>query len=174
MSGIREFTGRDQRRGETVLHDLAQPVDQLGHFGREPRETGLSAVTALVHIEGAVDLDLQGMAAALGAAVMPGRKAAGIGRVERDGEVALGQKLPRRFDDLRGAGGAVAIAEHDIGGLRPARQAGRRRHRVAIDQEIAAEHLLGLLDKPAQCLMVGVVQGISTRCLASAKRSLRA
>src|SRR5437763_2819976 len=100
------------------------------------------------------------MAAALGAAIMPRRKAARIGRVERHGKMALGQKLPRRFDDLWGAGGPVTIAQNKIGGLRPARQAGRRWHRVAVDQQTAAEHLLGILDKPAQCLMVRVVQGI--------------
>src|SRR5207248_914775 len=50
LSGIREFTGRDSAPRETVLHDLAQPVDQLGQFDREPGETGLSAITALLHI----------------------------------------------------------------------------------------------------------------------------
>src|SRR5947207_14887457 len=98
------------------------------------------------------------MAVALGAAVMPGRNAARIGRVEPDGEMALGQKLPRRFDDLWGAGGVVTIAYNKVGGLRPARQAGRRWHRVAVHQQTAAEHLRRTLVTPAQSLKAMVIE----------------
>jgi hypothetical protein len=49
----------------------------------------------------------------------------------------------------------VAIAEDDIGGVLAADRAGRRRHRMAIDQQAAAERFLGLLDKPAQGLVIG-------------------
>src|SRR5947207_5106329 len=90
-------------------------LDQFGHIGGEPSECRFAPVIPLIHVEAAVDLDLQGMTPPLRTAVMPGREAAGIGRIERDSELPFGQKAPRRLDDLRRAGGAVAIAEDDIG-----------------------------------------------------------
>src|SRR5688500_351382 len=86
------FGGGAGRAGQVFLHDLAEMCDEAGHVGSQALEPGLSRVTALVHVERAVDLDLQCMAAAPRVAVMPGGEPAGIGRVERDREIALGEK----------------------------------------------------------------------------------
>ena len=46
---------------------------------------------------------------------MTGREPAGVRRVDRDGKAALGQEVAGGLDDRGGAGGAMAIAKHDVG-----------------------------------------------------------
>ena len=96
---------------------------------------------------------------------MAGRKAAGIGFVEGDGEA---RGLERRLGDIghrRRRGGTETIAEHHVGRLVAVAgsELGRqlpRRHRMAIDQQAAAEPLLGRLQQPLQGLVVGPVKGL--------------
>src|ERR1700719_2966356 len=143
---------------QAVLRNLAQPLDQTGEVFDQLRKTRLSAVAALVHIERPVDLDLQRVAMRAGTSVSSRRGAPGIGRVDRDSETAVGEKPAGCLEDAGGAGRAVAIAEDDIGAVLAAARA--RRHRMAIDEEITAEHARRLLDQPAQHLVVRVVEAL--------------
>src|SRR5713101_9567669 len=54
---------------EEVQRDLSQSLDQFSHIFGQLREAPLSAVAAFVHIERAVDLDLQCVAVRAGASV---------------------------------------------------------------------------------------------------------
>src|SRR5206468_4278286 len=107
-----------------------------------------------------VDLDLQGMAVAPRVAVMDGREPAGIRRVERDGKIPLGEKSAGGLDDTRRTGSAVAVAQHDIRAVLATDRARRRRHRMAVEQEIAAEIRLGLVDQTPQRVMIGMVEAV--------------
>src|SRR5947207_1335030 len=80
------FGGFQPRRGETILRDFAQPGDQSGHLVRKADQRRLSPVVALVHVEPAIDLDLQRVAAKLRMAVVPGGEAPGIRRIDRHRE----------------------------------------------------------------------------------------
>src|SRR6202048_2370855 len=143
---------------QAVLRNLAQPLDQTGEVFDQLRKTRLSAVAALVHIERPVDLDLQRVAMRAGTSVSSRREAPGIGRVDRDRETAVGEEQARCLEDAGGARRAVAIAEDDISAVLAAARA--RRHRMAIDEEIAAEHARRLLDQPSQHLVVRVVEAL--------------
>ena len=92
------------------------------------------------------------------AAVMAGREPAGIGRVDRDGETAPGEKRARRLDDAAAQAAPWQSPSTISAAVLAAAGAGRRRHRVAIDQQIAAERRLGLADQPAQRMVVGVIE----------------
>src|SRR5437899_3806431 len=52
----------DVRSSEAQADKLADRLDEMGQIGAEPVETGQSAQGALVHVERAVDLDLQAVA----------------------------------------------------------------------------------------------------------------
>ena len=74
-----------------------------------------------VHVQAAIDLDLQGVDIALGPSVAAGRVAAGIGRIAGNAE-PLGTKGP--FDppgQPRIATRAEPVAQHDVGQVAPSR-----------------------------------------------------
>ena len=131
-------------------------MDQIGEVFDQLRELRLSAITAFVHVKRPVDLDLQCVAMRARPSVTCCCEAPGIGRIDRDLETTLGEKPAGCLEDSGSAGRPVAIAEDDIGTVLTA--AGARRHRMAIDEEITAEHARRLLDQPAQLLMVRVVK----------------
>src|SRR5260370_31872191 len=114
----------------------AQSLCEVGLFFNQPRKARFPPVASLIHIKCAFYLDLQCMPVCAGASVKPGREPAGIGCVERDDEAALDKKTGGSLDDLRSAGRAVAIAENDIRPILPASGAGRRRHRMAVYEQI--------------------------------------
>src|SRR6185437_10380580 len=89
----------------------------------------------------AVDLDLQAVRAIARPAVMRGREAPGIGHVARDAVALGGNAAIRRLDDLGMAGGAMTVAQHEVGGDAPSplAAAAARRHRMAIEEEVIAE-----------------------------------
>ena len=94
----------------------------------------------LVHIQGAVDLDLQRLHPPFRMSVEPGGETAGKGRVADDAEPPLAQYGFRCRRDLGAARGAVAVAEHEIH-ARPAVGLGHRprRHRMAVEKDRVAE-----------------------------------
>src|SRR5258708_3989540 len=69
---------------------VARELDDRPLHARDHRdqvvEAGAALDARLVHVERAVDLDLEGVAAGLGPAVVPGGEAAGIGLVAPDRE----------------------------------------------------------------------------------------
>src|SRR5438445_3813057 len=86
---------------EPVARELDdRPLDARDHRDQVV-EAGAALDARLVHVERAVDLDLEGVAAGLGPAVVPGGEAAGIGLVARDREALA---LERRRDRLHDHG----------------------------------------------------------------------
>src|SRR5439155_5583456 len=88
------------------------------------------------------------------APVMVGGEPSRIGRVDRDGEAAFGEKTAGRLEDFRGACTAMAVAQDDVGPGSSTTGAGPGGHRMAIDQQTAAKQTFGLLDEPAQNPMI--------------------
>src|SRR5712692_7022808 len=117
----------------------------------------LSAVVALIHVERPVNFDLQRVVTQAWTPVVIGEPS-GIGRVDRDAEAAFGEEAAGGLEDLRGAGAAVAVAQDDVRPALSATGADAGGHRVAIEEETAAEERLGLLDKPPQRLMIGSIE----------------
>src|SRR5579875_1763235 len=84
---------------------------ERGHLAGELGQAGTALDRHLVHIEGAVDLDLQSVKARRRLAVMPGGEAARIRVVAHDLEALLGEDRLHKLGERRRAGGAVAISE---------------------------------------------------------------
>src|ERR1700693_1700030 len=80
------------RFSRTSRHDWPEMRDEGGHSARQPIKSRLLLEIPFVHIERAIDFDLQRVPATARAPVVPGGKAAGIGRVYGDREIALGKK----------------------------------------------------------------------------------
>ena len=114
----------------------------------------------LVHVKGAVDLDLHGVAAGGGRAVMLGDVAAGVGLVAADAIAAREQRQFERLDRPRRGAGAEPVAEHDV---ERSRLGERRRHRMAVDQDRHAESRARALDQSGQPLVIGTMQGGDAR-----------
>jgi two-component system, cell cycle response regulator CpdR len=134
-------------------------VDNFGHYLLERVLEGVIAAGAgdalLVHVETAVDFDLQGVDAAAGAAVAAGGIAAGIGSVAGDSE-ALRPEAALDPGHQAGVGaGAEPVAEHDIGQCAAPRL--QRGHRVAVDQQGLAVRAAQRVQLGGQVQVVGVV-----------------
>ena len=96
----------------------------------------------LVHVQRALDLDLQGVDTGLGAAVVAGGEAAGIGVVAADAIARLGQNVLGGIGHGLGATGAEAVAQHHVGTLVPrvpVHGPAKGRHRMAINQDRRGE-----------------------------------
>src|SRR6185369_9429416 len=109
-----------------------------------------SLEAALVHIYGAIDLDLKRVAAVARRAIVLGDETAGIRLVAHHAKAFGAEQLFEQARDLLSAGSAVAVAEHDIY-ARPAMHAGMRAggrgHRVAIQEKHIAERLIRPADE---------------------------
>src|SRR5262249_22867233 len=95
-----------------------------------------------------------------GPSVEAGCEPARIGSVDCDCETAFREKTTGSFEDLRGAGSAVAVPENDVGPFPPVGGAGCRRHRMAINEEITADLSLRLFDELTQRLMIGIIEAL--------------
>src|SRR5216684_2580536 len=120
----------------------------------------LSAVVALIHVERPVNFDLQRVVTQAWTPVVIRGEPSGIGRVDRDAEAAFGEEAAGGLEDLRGTGAAVTVAQDDVGAALSATRADAGRHRMAIEQKIAAEKRLGLVNELPQRLMVGSVKAL--------------
>src|SRR5665647_2136610 len=112
--GLGGLFGRGAVRPQLLQRDLAQTPGHRLQVGRKPCEPADTLVTAFVHVERAVDLELDGMEARGRVAVMLGDEAAGIGLVAAHG---VAQRPQRRFHGFRhdaDATGAIAVAEHEF------------------------------------------------------------
>src|SRR5229473_1250437 len=118
----------------------------------------LTAIAAFIHVERPVDFDLQRVTALAWTPIVIRGEPSGVGRVDRDAESPFGEEAAGGLEDFRGAGAAVAVAQHDVRPALSAAGADAGGHRVAIEEEIAAEERLGLLDKPPQRPMIGSIE----------------
>ena len=84
-----------------------------------------------IQIERPINLDLHGMDAGAGLAMMPRGVAAGIRGIARHAPAGLGEMILDRLHDGGIGAVAVTIAQHDLRRPRP----GGRWHRMAIDQQ---------------------------------------
>ena len=147
-----------RRVSHAPLGYSAQLFDELGQVLNQSREIIFPLVVTFVHVKRPVDFDLQRMALRARTPIVSRREPAGVWRVDRDGKAAIDKEEAGGLDELWIAGDSVAVAEHDVGPAPFARGVGSRRHRMAIDEQTAAEQCFGLFDKPAQRPVIGPVQ----------------
>src|SRR5262249_7055170 len=125
-----------------------------GHVGKSAQE--LVEIFAfgkinLVEIEAAVHLQLQRLHAALRVAIIFGDEPASIGPVYLNVVAGALQGVADKARELGVAGGAEAVAQHEVGPP-PRRLAdgGGRRHRVAVDENGDAKAPAGGLQQLGQ------------------------
>ena len=126
----------DVAPGVAALPDQVDAVEQL--------------VAALVHVQSAIDFELDGMQARSRVAVVLGDEAAGIGLVASDRIAKRAHGFLDHVGKQACATGAVAVADHHV---RPPRLVARhpdRRHRMAIHHDHGSKRLMRLVDQPPQ------------------------
>ena len=150
--------------------------DQRSKVSGQSGEARRFAEAGLVHIERAVDLDLQGMDPALRRAVVARCVGAGIGHVASHDIAALAERFAGR---ARSAAGRTTCrgsrrARYRPGGAARIRvgRAADRGHGMAIDQQADAETAPGCGRSPRPVPRDTAGKQALTRCSASSKRSL--
>ena len=77
-----------------ALFEIRQQVGRkLGEDGPDLLESGAFLERCLIHVETAIDLDLQGMLAAMGRAMVLGDETTGIGLVPQHPEAVAAQRI---------------------------------------------------------------------------------
>jgi hypothetical protein len=166
-SAVQPKTLPPKQKGATIRavarSGLRQRGDHLADVACQSVETRRLRERRLVHVKRAVDLDLHGMRAGCGRAVMFGDEAAGIGLVPLH-DIALAPQS--RFDHLdqrQVAARAVTVANDEIRldavGLRP-RRAAIGGHRMAVDQHGEAELPDRPLHQPPQGPVIRLVESL--------------
>src|SRR3546814_16923575 len=118
-------------------------------------------IVLLIHVERPVHLDLNGVHAVQGAAVMPGGETAGIRIVARDRVAHVPQQPFDQVGQLRRTGHAVAVADDEVD---PAaadvvpRPATDGRHRVGVDEDAVSESGPRALDEVRERLVIRAVE----------------
>src|SRR5437870_8619972 len=118
MTGI-ALLRRRLERAEIPERDMRQRFRQRAEIGGHLRKAGAALAPPLVHIDRAVELELDGVQSAGRVAIVLGDEAAGIGLVAAD---RIAEPAHDLLDDIwqqAGATGAVAVADHDVGPPRP-------------------------------------------------------
>src|ERR1700720_1244865 len=113
----------------------------MRQIGPQPVETRRSLQRTLIHIERAVDLDLQAVAI-LGRAPLPADDLdALVALVDAHIITESAQEARDEIGEFRRTSRAVAVAEHEIAmlALEPVAPAAVRRHRMAVDMPDRAE-----------------------------------
>src|SRR5439155_20796785 len=130
-------------RPNSFLHpcragEARQPGDEMRDVRLQRRVVLVRNQRLLVHVEGALDLDLQGMATLRRDAVAAHDLDAFVRVVDLDAIAAPLEETRDKVGELGRARGPVAVAKHEIGALavRPVarHRAAARWHGVAIDQ----------------------------------------
>src|SRR5688572_8772253 len=111
-------TPRCRSPGELLQVERREMADEGAEMRLHRLEGRAARVTVFVHVERAIDLDLERVLAPRGIAIVARRVAAGIGHVAVDGiaeapELGLGRERQRGM-----ASGAIRVAEHEVDAAR--------------------------------------------------------
>src|SRR4051794_39100523 len=127
---------------QNVQTELKLRPDVTSDSFDEPTQIGLQAIEAgkpfqglLVHIKGAVDLDLQAVPVLRRAALAPDDLDALVALIDANVIAVPAQEAGDEFGELAGAGGAVAVAQHKVAmlALDALPPIAARWHRMAVD-----------------------------------------
>src|SRR6266446_10600960 len=99
---------------EPRADELADRLDEMGQIGAEPVKAGQPVQGALVHVERAVDLDLQAVAPLGGPALAAYDLDALVAFVDAHVVAQPAQEAGDAIGEFRAAGRAVAIAQQEI------------------------------------------------------------
>src|SRR6266851_195229 len=117
---------------EMHAHEPAERLDESREIGLQILETGQFLQGLLIHIERAVDLDLQAVPVLGGAALAAHDLDALITLVDAHVVTKAAQEVGDEIGEIAGAGRAIAVAEHEI--AVPVLAMGAMRwHRMAVD-----------------------------------------
>lgn len=159
---LASFGGKRQI-DKIVIGHRHQVGRELCQIVGECIEAGGFLERPLVHVKPAIDLDLQCMEMADGAAIVLGDEASGVGLVMGDGVAHADQQADRRLGQRCRGGHAETVADDEVGPDTAVADPDARRHRVAIDQHGKAEPRMGPGQKPFQRLVIRLVDGLDTR-----------
>src|SRR6478735_11860616 len=147
-----------------------EPRGSDGHGLHHALKVALQAVEGgrllevyLVHIERAIDLDLERVNALMRPAVILGDIAAGIRSIQHDDVPERSKLAAGKADQVGAAGGAKAVAEHKIRAAYALIGHWTRGHRMAVNENRHAELALGLGYELLQCGVVGRIEPIDAR-----------
>src|SRR5262249_317916 len=156
-----KLLSRGPVRPQLLQGDLTKAPRQGLHILRQTVESRRTLILAFIHVEGTVDLKLNGVKPDGRVAVVFGDEAAGVWLVAADGVAERPQSF---LDGLRhhaDAACAVAISEHELWSRPLIPMAGRRWHRMAIDQHGRAEFAMQTGKEPAQGAMIRLVEAFN-------------
>ena len=128
--------------------DGGQPVGQHLHMGGQDVKRSGTLELPLVHVEPAVELELNRMQPRRGVAVVLRDEPARVRLVAAHREPEIAQRLFDGFRHRTDTARAVAIAQHHVGARAFVLAAGRRRHGVAVDQHRRAELAMHAREQP--------------------------
>lgn len=120
--------------------------EKLSEFGdgvAQTRHPRLVQPRRPVHIEAAIDLDLNRLSLAVGLAIFPRDESAGIGVVPVDAEPAIPEEAGDGVSHIPIKRGAKPVAADDVG--KPVVQPVKGRHRMHVDQQHLAKARHGLI-----------------------------
>src|SRR5581483_11085470 len=106
--------GRGAVRAQFLERDGGNHLGEAFQVGRQAGEAGGALVAPLVHVQGAIDFELDGMQARGWIAVVLGDEAAGIGLVAAHRIAERPQPLLNCFRDRRHTARAIAVSEHEF------------------------------------------------------------
>ncbi len=120
-----------------------------------------------VHVQALVQLDLQAVALRARVGIGAHQLHALVGVVHLHVVAHAGERGAHELGEARIAGGAVAVAQHDVGARPPfpvvALLARHRAHRVAVDVPHRAEALVRRVEQRAQRRVVGRVEALDAQ-----------
>lgn len=146
-------------RQEGVIGALHQQLGKAGKQIRQFIEMGNRREGIFIHINAAINFDLEGMKPLQGATIMLGYEAAGIRAVHFYFETKMRQDSFYRIGQGGMTAGAIAITQNDVWAvcrIGILQHAGG--HRMAIDQTGIAEIDMGEGHLSSQRLMIGFVE----------------
>src|SRR6478609_2485092 len=143
---------------------------QFAHDGAAETSYGAKFVRLFgerlfVHIEPAIELDLNGMDSGGGPPVTNGGVPAAVRLVVREAELKARGDVLGRFDDGLGGGAALASAGHDVGALAAwivVAVATAARHRVTGDDDHEAVPSQAVTDQHVELVVVGPIIAVQT------------
>src|SRR3954469_14218725 len=134
-------------------------LDQPGKIGFQLIETGQLFERLLIHVQRAVDFDLQTLPVRVRTPVPPHDLDPLVTLVDPDIVSEAAQKAGDEIGEILLAGRAVAVAENEIPVFAPPPEApvSVRRHRVAVDMPYRAERVVQLVNAVIEHAVIRLV-----------------
>src|SRR5262249_22856517 len=146
---------------QLLQRDFAKALGQCLHVGCQATECRRSLIAALVHIKGAIDLELDGVQPRSRIAVVLGDKSAVVWLITADRIAERAQSLFDRLGHGADTTGAITVSQNKFGPRPFVPMTGGRGHRMAIDEHGSAELPVQPREQPPQGAMVWLVKALN-------------